>query len=295
MPVPPQLALFPDTAFPHPAQRPSPPAGQAPPPASSPAPLTVKPDALPAGVQWHHIVLDGHDIGYQLKRSRRRTVGLTINDNGLTVSIPSWIKLSQAEHVLEQKAGWIIRKLLEYGERREHLALSQLRWQDGDTLPYLGTPIRLTLNPAVQQITFCGQPLAPETGDCLHLPLPRLAEARRVQEMTQGWLQQQARLCFEQRLDHYLQLAGLSARKLRLAAPAKRWGSCSSDGTIMLNWRLIHFEPAIIDYVVAHEVAHLKEMNHGPRFWALVETIYPDFMQARNRLRQHDPGTLPLL
>ena len=121
------------------------------------------------------------------------------------------------------------------------------------------------------------------------------AEPQRVQELTQAWLQKQARQWFEQRLQHYLNLSGLSASKLRLAAPAKRWGSCNSDGTIMLNWRLIHFHPTIIDYVVAHEVAHLQEMNHGPRFWALVETLYPDFVNARNQLRQYDPGTLPLL
>lgn len=295
MPVSPQLALFPDTAFPHPEQRPAPSAEQPALPARAPAPLTVKPDTLPAGVQWRHIVLDGHDIGYQLKRSRRRTVGLTINDSGLTVSIPSWIKLSQAEQVLQRKTDWVVRKLQEYRERREQLALNRLRWQDGDCLPYMGASIRLALDPTAQQISFSGAPLAPQAGDCLCLPLPMQADSRRVQELTQAWLQQQARQWFEQRLAHYLQAAGLTARKLRLAAPAKRWGSCSSDGTIMLNWRLIHFEPSVIDYVVAHEVAHLKEMNHGPRFWALVETLYPDFMRARNHLRQHDPGTLPLL
>ncbi|WP_341667491.1 M48 family metallopeptidase [Alcaligenes sp. SDU_A2] len=293
MPVPPQLALFPDTAFPHPAQRPTPLAGQARLPATES--LTIRPQTLPSGVQWHYITLDGHTIGYQLKRSRRRTVGLTINDSGLTVSVPAWVKLNQTEQALQHKAAWIVRKLQEYKARREQLALNTLRWQDGDCLPYMGASIQLTLDPSAQQASFSGQALAPRNSDRLHLPLPLSADSRRVQELTQAWLQQQAAHWFAQRLEHYQQMAGLNARRLRLAAPAKRWGSCSSDGTIMLNWRLIHFEPAIIDYVVAHEVAHLQEMNHGPRFWALVEALYPDFMHARNQLRQHDPGTLPLL
>jgi predicted metal-dependent hydrolase len=173
--------------------------------------------------------------------------------------------------------------------------LQSLQWVDGDTLPFMGVPIRLSLNPQIQQVQFEGLISQAQHGQRLSLPLPVDAEAQRVQELTQAWLQKQARLWFEQRLAHYLELSGLSARKLRLAAPAKRWGSCNSDGTIMLNWRLIHFHPSIIDYVVAHEVAHLQEMNHGPRFWALVESLYPDFVNARNQLRQYDPVTLPLL
>lgn len=293
MTVPPQLALFPDTAFPHPAQRPArPPAGSVVPPQAD---LTVRPETLPEGVQWQQVQLEGQLIGYQLKRSRRRTLGLTINDSGLTVALPSWVKLSQAEQILHSKSAWILRKLREYQQRREQLALQSLQWVDGDTLPFMGTPIRLGLDPQVQQIHFEGILGQIRQGQRLLLPLPVDAEPLRVQELTQAWLQKQAKQWFEQRLQHYLDLSGLRASKLRLAAPAKRWGSCNSDGTIMLNWRLIHFHPSIIDYVVAHEVAHLQEMNHGPRFWALVETLYPDFVHARNQLRQYDPGTLPLL
>src|SRR5882757_3617501 len=74
-----------------------------------------------------------------------------------------------------------------------------------------------------------------------------------------------------------------------------RWGSCSSDGKIRLNWRLIHFPVHVIDYVVAHELAHLREMNHSARFWATVESIFPDFREARHTLKHHPPELLPLL
>ncbi len=200
MTVPPQLALFPDTAFPHPAQRSAkPPAGSALPPDRD---LTIRPDTLPEGVQWQQVELDGHTIGYQLKRSRRRTLGLTINDNGLTVALPSWVKLSQAEQVLHTKSAWILRKLREYQQRREQLALQSLQWVDGDMLPFMGVPIRLSLNPQIQQVQFEGQISQAQHGQRLSLPLPVHAEAQRVQELTQAWLQKQARLWFEQRLAH---------------------------------------------------------------------------------------------
>src|SRR5690606_804020 len=88
---------------------------------------------------------------------------------------------------------------------------------------------------------------------------------------------------------------GLHIRRWRLSSAATRWGSCSSDGNIMLNWRLIHFEPDIIDYVIAHEIAHLREMNHSKDFWREVGLILPGFERARDALRQHAPGSLPLI
>lgn len=82
--------------------------------------------------------------------------------------------------------------------------------------------------------------------------------------------------------------------RLALTQARTRWGSCNSRGDIRLNWRLIHLPLTLIDYVVAHELAHIKEMNHGPRFWALVETMYPDWKTAKSTLRAH-VGSLPII
>ncbi|MCV6902702.1 MAG: M48 family metallopeptidase, partial [Achromobacter xylosoxidans] len=108
-----------------------------------------------------------------------------------------------------------------------------------------------------------------------------------------AWLQQRAGAWFGARLAHFLQISGLKIRRWRLSSAATRWGSCTSDGNIMLNWRLIHFAPAIIDYVIAHELAHLREMNHSQDFWREVGQILPDFEEAKNVLRRHDPASLP--
>ena len=111
----------------------------------------------------------------------------------------------------------------------------------------------------------------------------------------QGWLQGEAKRLFGERLAIYAEKLGVNYRAYALSSAATRWGSCSSDGKIRLNWRLIHFPLSIIDYVVAHELAHLREMNHSPRFWETVESIFPEFREARQTLKHHPPELLPTL
>lgn len=287
-----QLALFPKSLFPHPNEQ----ADKPPAPTPSATPLIFQqPATLPANTQWHTTRLNGQELGYLLKRSTRKTVGLSVNDNGLQITAPFWVSPQQLEQVLQKKSAWILSKLKQLKERQALLAVQQIAWQDGDRIPYLGQLIELHRNAVLPEVIFQGSPFAPQEGNILYLPLRPEADSTQMRDLTQSWLQQQARHFFEQRLDYYLDKAALNMKRLRLAAPAKRWGSCSSDGTIMLNWRLIHFPPAIIDYVVAHEVAHLKEMNHSRAFWDFVEFLMPDYHLARAQLRQHDPGTLPLL
>jgi predicted metal-dependent hydrolase len=114
-----------------------------------------------------------------------------------------------------------------------------------------------------------------------------------MRDMTQAWLQSRAEMWFDVRIKHFLASTGLTIRRWRLSSAATRWGSCTSDGNIMLNWRLIHFTPMVIDYVIAHEIAHLREMNHSQDFWSEVEQLYPDFHLAKNILRHHTPDGIP--
>jgi hypothetical protein len=107
----------------------------------------------------------------------------------------------------------------------------------------------------------------------------------------QSWLQRQARALFEQRCAHFATALGVRMTRLRLSAAQTRWGSASADGSIRLNWRLVHFSLDVIDYVVAHELAHLREMNHSPAFWSVVRSVIPDMEQRKASLRE---PTLPL-
>ena len=105
-----------------------------------------------------------------------------------------------------------------------------------------------------------------EPRQALHLPLPPAAEPQQIRDVVQSWLQRQAKQVFEERCQHFAAALGVTMKRLSLSSAQTRWGSATADGSIRLNWRLIHFGLPVIDYVVAHELAHLREMNHSPAF-----------------------------
>lgn len=250
---------------------------------------------MPAGCRWHIVDTPSQAIGFMLRTSRRKTIGLTITDDGLMITAPAWVPRHQIADVVRSKAPWILRKLRALHERQRHLATADARWQHGGSFPYLGVYVKLAIDSRLGHARFSGTPARPVEGDVLTLPLQADSAADRIRERVYSWLQQQARNLFEERLHHYCAQAGVRLAGWRLAAPGGRWGSCSSDGRIMLNWRLIHFGADVVNYVVAHEVAHLRHMNHGPEFWREVSRLCPDFSQARLALKPHHPGSLPLL
>ena len=101
----------------------------------------------------------------------------------------------------------------------------------------------------------------------------------------QSWLQRQARRVFEERCALFAPRLGVRVKRLSLSSASTRWGSASADGSIRLSWRLVHFALPVIDYVVTHELAHLREMNHSAAFWDVVRSVIPDYEQARGALR----------
>ncbi|CAM3494068.1 M48 family metallopeptidase [Paracidovorax anthurii] len=225
-------------------------------------------------------------VAYALQRSRRRTIGFTVGPDGLAVRAPGWVSLAAVDDAVREKSAWILRKLGEAQERQRRQDDARIAWGDGAVLPYLGEPLTVVLDPTHG---FRGQggalAPAPEGGHRLHVGLPRAAEPAQVRDAVQAWLMRDARRHFIARLDHFAPLLGVQWRSLRLSSAHTRWGSARSDGSIRLNWRLLHYRPAIIDYVVAHELSHLRHMDHSPRFWDTVATVVPDYAALRDRLR----------
>lgn len=256
---------------------------------------TPRPATLPLNARWREVATPSQTIGFVLRRSRRKSIGLAIDDGGLVITAPNWVTLTQIDATIIEKQRWILAKLRTRHARQTQLATADTQWQHGGTLPYLGARITLDLNDASDSPAFTGERFAPQHGDRLILALPRNADLSRVRDGAHGWLQQQALSWFDQRLTHFLQAENLTIRRWRISSAATRWGSCSSDGNIMLNWRLIHFDQAVIDYVIVHEIAHLRHMNHSQAFWQEVGRIMPDFEKARDVLKQHDPRSLPLI
>ena len=254
------------------------------------APLLTPPaydPAAPLGPNQRRLTLGERALVYNLKRSSRRTIGFVIDDRGLSITAPRWVTLSEIEHAIAEKQKWIFAKLAEWRTNAARRMLPPMAWEDGATLPFLGKTVTLKLESPIGALMF-------DADSCmLHLGLPPSATEQQIKDRVQGWLQTQARRLFGERLEVYAERLGVRHSAYALSSAATRWGSCTADGKIRLNWRLVHFPLSLIDYVVAHELAHLKEMNHSPRFWDTVESIFPEFREAREQLRSHPPEYLP--
>ena len=249
------------------------------PPPQRPAPIPAELPQAP-GLSRRELLLDGQPVAYTLRRARRRSIGFSVAADGLAVAAPRGVSLGEIERALQTKAAWILRKLVEQREREQRLQAAVVAWGDGCRLPYLGEPLTVRLASGQH-----GRPHFDDQARHLHLPLSHGAEAEALRAAVQAWLQRQARGHFEQRCQHFATALGVSYSRLSLSSAQTRWGSANASGAIRLNWRLIHFAPAVIDYVVAHELAHLREMNHSPRFWAVVRSVVPDYERARQQLR----------
>ncbi|MEO8599964.1 MAG: SprT family zinc-dependent metalloprotease [bacterium] len=235
------------------------------------------------------ISIDAQVLEYGLRRSQRRSIGFLIDDQGLRVSAPNRLSIAAIENAIRDKQHWISSKLQQRHERALQVQQKPLPWCDGSLLPYLGTHLTLRIwNTKTARIDF--DPIAGE----LHLHLPPDTSQQQLQIYLQHWLQAQARRLFGQRLPHYAEKLGTNYHSFALSSAKTRWGSCTSQGKIRINWRLMHFPLTLIDYVIAHELAHLREMNHSPRFWATVASIYPEYAAARCQLREQ-ARALPML
>ena len=242
----------------------------------------------------HEVRLEGHLVGYELKRAKRRTIGFIVSAEGLSVSAPRWVGQGEIDSALRDKGRWILRKLGEQGERNRRLQQARVDWRDGTSIPFLGETVIVVLDPratgAVLDASAEALPGVPRL--VLRVGLPQQAGPEQIRDTVQSWLQRQARRVFEERCRHFAPRLGVSYTRLSLSSAQTRWGSASVDGSIRLNWRLIHFAMPTIDYVVAHELAHLREMNHSPRFWDVVRSVMPDYEQVRGSLKH---TVLPVL
>lgn len=221
----------------------------------------------------HHIVLAGQRIDYTLRRSSRRSIGLTIDQRGLRVGAPLHASLRDIETLIRAHGQWVIDKLAAW---RERPAAERFAVHDGAGISVLGQALTARISSAPRARWHFA-------GDEIHLTVPPAVDAVKVLETA---LRDKARALFLERLAVHSPRLGVAVPPLRLSSARTRWGSCSARGNIALNWRLVLMPPAVVDYVVCHELAHLKEMNHSPRFWSVVEQLCPAWRQLRLELRR---------
>ncbi|HET7364369.1 MAG TPA: SprT family zinc-dependent metalloprotease [Burkholderiales bacterium] len=224
------------------------------------------------------IELGGRLIEYRFARRRRRTLAITVDASGLRVSAPLRAPWREIEAFLRDKERWILRKL-DAWSRVPHPPL--LRGVSGETLPLFGAPALLEVRPGRRQVEQYDGRL--------------IVHARtRPLEVLVTWLKHRALEALTPRTGHYAAVLGLPAPRVALSNARTQWGVCTEGAAIRLSWRLVHVEPRLADYVVAHEVAHLVEMNHSRRFWGLLARLYPGWRDARERL-ELAAASLPVL
>jgi hypothetical protein len=230
-------------------------------------------------------------VAYEFRRVKRRNIGFMVGPEGLTVSAPRWVPLYEVDAAVQSKSAWIVNKLGDASERRRRLESARIEWRDGATFPFLGEQVIVVLDPrhAFDEVGAVlntdGEALPGVPRLTLHVGLPHTADAAQIRDAVQAWLMRQAKRLFNERLAHFAPLLGVQWRKLALSSAGTRWGTAHSDGLIRLNWRLVHFRLPVIDYVVAHELSHLRVMDHSPRFWDTVRTVVPDYAQLRGQLK----------
>lgn len=283
----PDFSSQPKVDQPAPRQESGPALQQGEPLALFPTSATPAPGSTAQGNRRVHV--SNHILEYRLIRSKRRSIGFLIDDDGLRITAPRWVPIAEIESAIREKHRWIFAKLTERRERSARRLQPHMQWRDGATLPYLGRDVTLRILSA----QAAGVAFSEELRE-LTINLPPDAAEQQLKDRVQAWLQQEAKRIFAERLPIYAEKLDVIYRSFALSSATTQWGSCTVDGKIRLNWRLIHFALPMIDYVIAHELSHLREMNHSPRFWATVQSIFPEFEAAKRVLRESGPDTLPI-
>jgi predicted metal-dependent hydrolase len=226
----------------------------------------------PPAVEQRAVLLEGRHIAYTLKRSaKRRSIGLRIDDRGLTVSMPLRAAESWLNEVLQDRASWVVDKLDGWQAR----APAALCWMDGEIIPYLGDILTLRVGQFSSPVQCFGD----------ELWVRDEGSAARIEQRVSAWYRQQALPLFAARAAHYAPMLSVQPESVKLTTAKTRWGSCTSRGAVRLNVQLIKLPHYLIDYVVVHELAHLREMNHSAAFWRVVASACPDYAKFRAELK----------
>lgn len=236
--------------------------------------------AVAASTVAHAFDIAGTRVALSLRRSARRSFALQVDQHGARVAAPLQASLQDIERFVRQHGDWLLEHL-----RRRPPPPPQLVLEEGTEFPLLGRVAQLRRGEG-RRVRWLQMADGRE-----QLEIPHAVDARRTVLRA---LQARALAWHRERVAAFCLRLGVPQPPVRLSQARTRWGSCSRASGIRLHWRLIHLPPALIDYVVAHEVAHLLEMNHSPRFWAVVERLYPDWRAARVELRAA-ASTLPVL
>lgn len=223
------------------------------------------------------ISVDGIVIG--IIRSRRRTLELQVRPEGIFMRVPLRCADSLIIDFAKRKSTWLQQRSQQMAEQ---LSEAQRSFESGETFDLLGHPLTLHTEPGARGDVY-------QQDDRLIATVPKRVSKPEnyIRKQLVNWYKQQAFDYISQTTDLYSEKMGLEFNDIRVRDYKARWGSCSADGKLSFNWRIIMAPAAAVDYVIIHELAHLQHFNHSNRFWRLVASVMPEYQQHRLWFRQH--------
>lgn len=229
------------------------------------------------------IVLHNQLIHYRIERARRKTVGMMIDAQGLRVRAAPRVSIAEIERILQSKANWILKALHTTQTRAQNSFVPDLNLADGAVIRLLGRDMRLRWGNAVYAPEFTSME------SDIWAKRPRdMNHSEHVAQAVKAALDAYLLKYLHARAQSYAQQHGLVYRDIVLSNARTSWGTCRRDGLIRMNWRLVFLEPELVDYVLAHELAHTVQMNHSPKFWQQVAVLCPDYLRLRKRMKHYD-------
>lgn len=230
-------------------------------------------------VQRRTIILRGRTITYRVRRSPRaqRITLRVIPAQGLEIVVPQHGRLPALADLLHERADWVLRTLDRVAAKAPTPTATLAA---GATVPYRGDDYRLLIQAISGARPTVRRDAAAHILTAHHDPATHV-----LADVLAGWYRAEARATLAARAATFAATLGVTYTRLTIRDTRSRWGSCSTAGGLNFSWRLILAPPAVLDYVVLHELVHRREMNHSPRFWALVAASCPDFRQHRDWLK----------
>jgi predicted metal-dependent hydrolase len=217
------------------------------------------------------------ELAYVLVRRRgRHGVGLKVDENGLTVNAPLSMSVARIESLVRESESWVLRKIDEWRSRRA----PPVAWTDGARFPFLGGGLTLRL-------ALAGRTRVERVESEIRAAVRSFDEGE-VRRAIVGWYKREALAYLQERVAALSAAARLEPPRLTLSSALARWGSCNTRREVRLAWRLVKAPAELVDYVICHELAHLRHMNHSGAFWAEVERQCPGYRQLRARLFDTD-------
>ncbi|MDQ2087472.1 SprT family zinc-dependent metalloprotease [Herbivorax sp. ANBcel31] len=233
------------------------------------------------------VTLDGVKIQYELVRSNRKTVAIKLSEDGnIKVSAPFGVTQNQIDEIIKDKLSWILKKQQELKKLYREKNVKRT-FENGERISYLGKEYFLEI---VEVIEDSKPKVVINDGNMVIYINERCIvkdKSREIRNIIKMWLVERFRDIAIERIEKYKSIIRVSPKKITIREQKTRWGSCSSKGSINLNWKLVMAPMEVLDYVIVHELCHMREMNHSKNYWKIVSSIMPDYTEHRKWLKEN--------